>query len=436
MSSFIFFYALSVFLSGAIALTLGSYVLTRSRHPLNILYFLITVALFIVGFGEALMRTARSAGAARGWINFSIIGWFLVYSFFLNFGLIFSKIKSRFNFLLYLPSLAMMALYAFTGYFVAGMEKKYFGYVFIPGSWNVSYIIFYLAYMLTGIGLIFYTWLTAREYFRRKQAQYFVLAALIPLIGGTFSNQISVMQGKETLPVAIQIVAVTIWMMGYAIIRYAPVSQVSKEIIAEAVAESLLDSILIVNEDGRINYVNPAACQLFRTRRGDLINSEIDRVLIKNDQAEYFFRDPGGRGGRVSVEIFPIIEEKGKIYLLRDLSAIMILKESIRIINAELSKLIEREERLIAAVMKISEQTSQVSAQEEWEKINQDPAVGAIVKPYYDLMEQFIWLYEKNKAARDNLQEKMNELEAINRYMAGREAVYQKLQDEYDRLKK
>ena len=133
MTPFIFYYAFSSFLAGLVILAIGAYVLSKARGPLNLFYFLLALDLFVIAICEAFLRSAPDLAAVSFWAKPWILGWALGFALFLHYAAVFSRVKFKFIPLFYLGSIIIFILRGFTPYFVAGYEKRYFGYVYLPG---------------------------------------------------------------------------------------------------------------------------------------------------------------------------------------------------------------------------------------------------------------------------------------------------------------
>ena len=128
MTPFIFYYAFCLILAGIIILSIGSYVLIKSREPQNLLYFFLSLNLFAIAVCEAFLRTAPNMMVVNFWSKPWILGWALGFPIFLHFAAVFSRVKLKIMPILYLVGAAIFILRGFTPYFIAGFEKRYFGY--------------------------------------------------------------------------------------------------------------------------------------------------------------------------------------------------------------------------------------------------------------------------------------------------------------------
>jgi PAS domain-containing protein len=436
MTPFIFFYSSSEFLAGLICLFIGIYVLSRYRQTLNIIYFLMTLAMFWIGFSEAFLRGAPNLFLASIWHMLSSVGWLLVFVLFLHFAVVLSNLKFKWLPLIYIPPVLMFLFFNFTPYVVLGFEKKFYGYIYRPSPLNLVYMAFYIVYVLWGLYYIYGVYRKGKEYYKRKQAQYVIVATLVPLVFGTLFDQVFVMLNIPSFPIGIHSLALTIGIIGYAIIRFQFLAQVSKERIAEAASRALLHPMFLTDISEKINYVNPAGSRLTGYRTDELLGKGITEVFPKKEEKLTKLKKKDGTEITVTLEVFPISRNRGYVFLARDLSHIEQLRESTRRMNQELERLIEGEQRIREGLFQFSELNDPGKVEELWQKIQKEgQEVQTTLMPIYKLMHEYSKLYVETQKARDELAEKTKEITRLNQYMAGREEVLKELEDEYNKLK-
>ena len=434
----IFLFSASSFLFGLVSIILGSYVLIRSRDYLNRFYFVLTFMIFVEGIIRTFMRAAPSSDLANFWHILSISIWIFYFAFILHFILIFYRMKIKYIYLLfiYIPPFIMSALFAFTPYYISGYQKYFYGYDYIPGPWNPSYLLYYMLYVLIGAYFIIKVYKEAKEFYRRKQAQVVLVAIFIPLIVGTLSNQVFLMLKIPTLPLAIHFVAIFVWFIGFAILRYQPVFEVSKERIAEIAAYELLDPMFLTDITEKINYVNPAACKLSGFRSDELLGKDIKEIIPESDkEVATLLRK---RDSRVVINLsrFSLLENQGFVYLARDLSKIIRHEESNKMLNAELQKLLAREQNIMKILFQLSEVKEQEEVEELWRGVNlKEHKIVSTLEPVYKMVREYARIYSETQEKHDEILQKTKEVERLNRYMSGREEVLGELQGEYKRLK-
>ena len=239
-----------------------------------------------------------------------------------------------------------------------------------------------------------------------------------------------------TFPIAIHSLALTIGIIGYAIIRFQFLAQVSKERIAEAASRALLHPMFLTDINEKINYVNPAGSRLTGYRVDELLGIGIEEVFPNKAEKLTKLKKKDATEVTVTLEIFPISRNRGFVFLARDLSHIEQLRESTRKMNQELQRLIEGERRIREGLFQFSELNDPGRVEELWAKIqNEGQEVQTTLMPIYKLMHEYSKLYVETQKARDELAEKTKEITRLNQYMAGREEVLKELEEEYNKLR-
>lgn len=435
MNPFIFYYAGSCLIAGSVCLILGLYIYLRSRQQLNRVYLFMAVMLFVQGISTALMRGADGPEQAYFWHIVAGLSWQLLFPLFLHFSLVFTGKNTRWVLLWYLPSLIMFCLFFLTPNYVLGYEKFFYGYNYLRGPWNISYVLVFLAYMTVSLFIIFISYRKTNYFYRRKQSEIIMIAISIPVIVGTLSDQILSMMGQPTLPLAIQSTAVFIWFVGFAIIRFQPIKEASLEEIADAAANTMLDPMFLIDGQDRIQFVNFAACQLTGYRDDELQGKLITEIFPGTEQDFSDVVRRNGSQGRVALETFPLAGEKGGVVLTRDLSEVDKIKRSTEGINSDLRQLIKREQDLVNWLYRFSEVNDQVTLNKLWRQLtNESPKRAEMLKPVYTVVNQYVEILDRVRQAKEKVEAKTRELGFLNEQMIGREQALRDLERELKRL--
>ena len=437
MSPFMFFFSASTFLSGFVCLLIGTVIIFRSRNPINLLYFALTVGLFWVGICETFMRVAASPSAASYWLYFSRVGWLAVFPTFLYFSHKLSNYQLKRPYLIYLPPAAVyfITLFVFPGQFVSGFRQEYFGYRYLPGPWEPWYALFFISYVGLGLFQLYQLYKRGKAFYNRKQAELILWAALVPLVIGSILDEILPILGIAALPITIQTVAIMIGVAGYAILRYSPLAKFSEGMIAESVADALFDGLFLTDKKGIVNYVNPAGCKLSHCRADELLGKEIGKLFEDHQKGLTRLVRKGKNAIDIELSAFPLLGEKGSIYMARDLSNVTRSRNAIAKMSQEEKSLIEREQKIIAFLARFSELEDQKRAEEWWKEVErQGEEVITVLRPVFELGMQYLRAVDEVGAARDELAKKVEESDQLNRFMSGRDEVLQQLEEQYKKL--
>ncbi|MFH1618237.1 MAG: histidine kinase N-terminal 7TM domain-containing protein, partial [Candidatus Margulisiibacteriota bacterium] len=426
MNIFVFFFALSIFMSGLFCLLIGLYVLYVSRSSLRYNYFYISLALFGIGLFETLLRLSHEAYWANIWFIISHSCWILFFCTFLHFSLRFSKARINPLFV-YLLGALLVPFYVlpasvFPPSYNNGFGPAYYGYDLVPGPLYPMFVIFYLIYMLGGMLIIFNTSRKSRAYYKRKQALMIVLASLIPTIAGTIFDETLVILKLPTLPLAIQTVAIITGFVGFAILRYSPIKITSLAEIAEGASEALLDAMVLIDNDNTINHVNNAACHLCGHPRETLLGKKLDFLVGKDSSGHIFLKGKRNKSLPVEVNIFGLKNKQGFIYLIRDASHLRALHEKTRSANQQMLDHIKKQKTIVNYISKLLKIDDEERLRQIWlEAQSNHMGIEPVLKPIYDFSLNFAKVFKEATQTSKELNARNESLQSINKIMRGRE---------------
>jgi PAS domain S-box-containing protein len=395
------------------------------------------LGLFWAGVCEAFLRVAPDPQSASFWFSAARFGWLAGSALFLHFTYVLSNFKPRYFYLIYFPPVLMfiLSVLLFSGKFAAGFAKEYFGYAYIPGSLEPFYILLYLSFVVAGLLLVYRLYKTGKVFYSRKRAESILWAALIPLLIGTITDEILPLFGVHPLPLAIQTIALMVGVAGYAVMRYSPVTQVSREIIAESVANAMYDGLFLVSLDGSINYTNPAGSRLSGYRPDELLGRKITSLFQNSDSKINQLIKKNGEKNDVEMSTFNISGNQGFIYLVRDLSRVVRSRKVTFEMNREEKMLIEREEEIMRQLARFSEIDNENDAKAWWQEVEKNGSqIASILKPVSKLGIQYLSALDEARKARDEVSKKVEEIDRLNQFMSGRDEVLKQLEEEYNNL--
>ncbi|MFH2033571.1 MAG: histidine kinase N-terminal 7TM domain-containing protein [Candidatus Margulisiibacteriota bacterium] len=436
MSPFIFFYCVSLVLAGLASLCLGIYVRHRAPDTLGKLYFFSTLSLFIVALSSALARGASSENYLYLIEGTLIFGWCLLFALYLNMSMFLANVRSKFLPAIYVAAFLMFAIFNFTPNYIVGFEKEFYGYSYIRGSWHSSFIVFFLVYLLAGFFLLVFSYRTRREFYRREQAMFMILSSIFPIVFGTLSDQILIILKLPFFPMALHSIALTIGLFGYAIIRYTPMRQVSQEKVAEAAAEALLDAIFLVDKSDIINYVNLAACRMTGLRNDELLGMHIDHIFPQNNAGITILKGKKNKTMEVELKVLPLASGHGTLYLAKGLSRIVRSRDAIKKTVAKQDLLIKKEKTIIGFLFRFLETRDAQKINRIWQEVQYaGQEIAAVLEPVHDLALQHAKALDEASRARDELMEKNDSLNWLNKILSNREITLNKLEEEYNNLR-
>ncbi len=203
-------FSLIFFITFSIELLFGAYVLYMNpKGKLNRQFFAISIALCFWSFGFAMGNIAKNQELCLLWRRFSAIGWTVVYAMLFHLILIIvnkdEALKRWHYFLLYLP--AAISLYVFSiskSISIAqyNFARVDYGWINIAANnaWDIFFYIYYISYILVGIGLLLYWKSNSDDQMIKKQANLILFSIISIVILGTFTDIILSSVTKISLP--------------------------------------------------------------------------------------------------------------------------------------------------------------------------------------------------------------------------------------------
>ena len=267
---------------------LGMAVLVVARRPRAVLNRTCALLIFSFAFWSASLAVSHYPSVSRetailaynvgsfAWGGFASIG-ALVIASFLRPALLRSK---RFLAALVVP--AVVAIHAqWTGGLAADYLSRPWGYSFVwrDSPQVVFYTLYYVVYMLGGIGLMLVAGQRERALVKRRQARIIAWSAVIPLLLGSVTDVLLPRAGLYIVPNAACDIAM-IWVFGlvYATVRYRMLD-LRPAVAADRVVETMSDALLLADPDGNVVWPNPAAVRLFGRTADELRGTPLAQLL-------------------------------------------------------------------------------------------------------------------------------------------------------------
>lgn len=312
--------------------------------------------------------------------------WSFGFAAFLLFGLVYAK---KFKFLhnpltyiiIFIPSVGISYIYLFTDIAVRGYYHLPHGNVSLATPALLIFVLHAWFFLFSSLAFILNRSLKSKNPILIKRGLIICFAALIPTIAGVIVDGILPAMGIRYPSQAINTVAIFCFITYFAMRRYSLFSIEPAQAVG-AILQTTYSSIIALDMESKISFVNPSACKLLGYNPED---------LYEKDTAEFFNKSTYNL---ISVDLL----EKNKP------------------INALVTQVYTR------------------SGEKRWVKINgvilNDPLgskIGAILD-FEDITER--------KKAEDVLKKHTEELEKINTFMMGREIEMIELKKEINSLLK
>lgn len=245
-------FAISGLANGIVALGFGILVfLKKSRSLVNVLFFLMTLALSIWSFGYWQWMSSSDADTAIFWVRILSIGSLLIPVFFYHWIIvILKKIHGINKFILLLSYLFVLVslFFSFSEYFIVDVEQKLF-FLFWPNPG----VIYTLYLLIVYIGLILYSlYLLISRYLssvgeHKYQILYIILGAVFGFGGGL--TNFFLWYDIHIPPYGNFLVALFPLLLGYSIVKYRffNIKTVATEILVVFILITLLIQLLLSN---------------------------------------------------------------------------------------------------------------------------------------------------------------------------------------------
>lgn len=280
-------FALIVFLSCLVSFGMGIHVLILDRHSaLNRIFFCLNMSFAIWSLAVVFFITAPDAAACLTWDLVASLGYYSFASFVLHFFLLFTG-KTAFlrkwwaYIVLYAPAIVLIAAKATDNtLFLNGYALSPYGWmsdIRTQSSWFLASVIQYIVYCLIGFGLCYRKWRLAQPARERKQARIILLSGLSAFLIGS-SLYFTSFLFRIDMP-DITVAGLILWSVGifYGINRYRLLA-ISPTTAAENILQTIMDSVILVDEQGTMLHANAATVSLAGSGEA-LAGTPLDRLF-------------------------------------------------------------------------------------------------------------------------------------------------------------
>ncbi len=222
--------------------------------------------------------------------NIASVGWIGFASFFLWFALVFTEKKEILKTRIVYPLIFVLPLLLiykqWTGFLTADYIKYSWGWnnAWSESIWVYLFYFYYLSFTVTGLYLIFNFGRKSEEPLKKKQARIIFITSLVSLILGTLTDVISpVITILKTIP-SLPVLIILIWAGGivFAIVKYRFMA-LTLFAAAENIISTMADSLILLDEEGKIVAVNRAAQGLSGYRKDELNGRPVDLFFPGKD---------------------------------------------------------------------------------------------------------------------------------------------------------
>ena len=195
--------------------------------------------------------------------------WVFVFPLFAHFAVLFTKkerwLKQKiFLFWFYLFPSVLALLFLFTNLIYIRYEIWSVGIVSIPSAWYALFLLDTVLYSALAVVLLFQYSFKTHQQSERFSARLIAFGVLIPLIVGLVTDEIIplIYGTRLTPPTAVFDLAVMNLFIYFAMRNYS-LFAISPALAADTIIETMPDSLIVTDLDGRIIFLNEEAKKFF-----------------------------------------------------------------------------------------------------------------------------------------------------------------------------
>lgn len=361
-----------------------------SRQKTNRLFFTLSVLLSLWAALFVPMSLASSAEHATFFRRLATLTWGNTYSLLLHFFIILTGhalwLRHAWRvMLLHLPAMITIYLYFWAEPVTSGdIVRTPLGWVFLnpPDQtlfWNVFFNIYYVTYVLAGMGLLVAWWYKTPFKREKHQARIMISGLLLALILGSVTDVILPHMGVPLLPpmgiVAIMIPISGIW---YALHKYQLMNLYPEHAVLD-ILRMMNEGLIIVDHTKKIHQINQGALNLLGYEADHLIGKPCEMLFPSLDglealpghgSLEVAARHRDGRSMPVLLTAASMVDACGDpvglIAIFQDLSAIKSAQDELVTAHAELElKVMNRTQELVVLNHELAEEIQQRRIMEE-----------------------------------------------------------------------
>jgi len=243
-----------------------------TRHYENKLarfFGLFALTAFLAAILTYSYRIAFTLDLARDINRISASLWAFVFAMYAHFALLFTKNESFLKrrlayFLLYLPPALVSALFIFTNLMYQRYEIQAIGIVSQPAPLYALFMLETLGFCLWGIVLVFSFARRTKQKTERNQAILIGIGSLIPVTVGVVGDQLlPLILGARLIPPTVVFDIALMNFFIYLAMRRYSLFAISPALAADTIIETMPDSLLVTDLDGRILFLNEEARKFF-----------------------------------------------------------------------------------------------------------------------------------------------------------------------------
>lgn len=278
------------FLCGITYVIIGMFTLLNdSKNKLNKIFFVLCINLALWAFLFALKNSSIDAKMVSFFQAYSTFFWAPVFCLLLHFIIVLtgkeSFFKNRFVYMIfYFPTLLTIFLYFFQPLTTQEFVKTNLGWINVAASnrgffWINFSNVYYSAYMIAVIFLLFKWWKNTKMIREEKQAKLILITMFITIISSLITDIVFPLLGIHIIPyIGVILVIIPIIGIWYSIKKYK-LMDLSPENVALEVLKIMNEGLIIVNHAGIIMDINNGALKLLGYEKKQLKGKSLSNLF-------------------------------------------------------------------------------------------------------------------------------------------------------------
>lgn len=328
-------------------------------------FFVFLGTTFFWALAESLQRLSATPEQAIFWQSSAVFGWTLVPFAYLCFVLCYidkQEMISRIPFQIgiYLTITGVLYAHFKAGLIVVGANNlERWGYDGLNKPFLNVFTVWLMTFFLTAITLLISDYRSSHSVRKRKQIKLLVIAALIPVIGGSTTDLIIPGIFRENVvPVATLLIAVQGAITAYGIARYQ-LFTVNPVSLSAEIMKTLPQPVIGTDEKFEIQFMNASATKLFH-QYAPFLGKNIKSLVGKENSMQ--IQDAISSSGAsqvVSLERIDLDLKDGEVVLQTQISKINEGKEGYIFAMADIThqalslQIIEKQVRVRTSLYKL-----------------------------------------------------------------------------------
>jgi PAS domain S-box-containing protein len=291
-------------LAASLFILLFSYHIWTRHYENKTARFYVRFALiaFLASILTYSMRIAFTLEIAAGINRLSAPLVAFAFSAFAHFAIIFTKRDNPKNWkielpLLYLTPILLTLLFLFTDQMFLRYEIFSYGIASIPGPLYGLFTLQNFVYAAWGISLFYLYSRTAPQKSERAQALFICLGSLVASLVGIVFDEIApfLLQTRPTCPTLVFDFAFMTFAIYLAMRRYS-LFAISPALAATTIIETMPDSLVVTDLDGRVLLLNDEAKKYFHVPKEEIVGREIRSLFDDKSKFEKLYDEVVNKG--------------------------------------------------------------------------------------------------------------------------------------------